>query len=309
MKIITITLNPAFDVHYKIDNLELNKENYVSSVIKNAGGKGINISRALINYGVENTALMVLGTVGGDEFLKHLSDDNVLASPIFLEGRIRENITLHTNSGETRISSEGFSADKSILNKLYKMIEGEKTPDMIVTFTGRLPVGIENNDAIEFLLNIKGLGARLIVDCNSFTIEELIKIKPYLIKPNEQEISQLLGRKVETCEDALIYAKKLYEEGIKNVIISLGSHGFCYWGSDGGFSIQVPEILSISTIGAGDSLIAGFIAGMKIHNDIKDALKLAASFGTAACLTEGTNPPDKDVIGDIKDKIIIKEIL
>ncbi len=308
MKIVTITLNPAFDVHCNIDNLQLYKENYASSVVKHAGGKGINISRALCRFGVNNTALCVVGLSGGEEFLNSVRNDGISCKSVTAHGRIRENITIHSPSGETRISFEGFKLSNEITDKLYAMLEKEYESDTLVTFTGRLCEGITRDDAVKLLLRIKGMGAKVIVDCNSFAKEDLLQMKPYLIKPNEQEISQLLGVEIANETDALNAAKCFYEQGVENVIISLGARGFVFCGEDGGYIVNVPKIVPVSTIGAGDSLIAGFIAGMSAGSDIESTLKLAAAFGTATCLAEGTNPPEKDVVSSVKDKIKITEV-
>ncbi len=301
MKIITITLNPAVDVHYEIEGFVPYKENYADNVIKQTGGKGINISRGLTGYGIENTAYCVLGNEGSEEFLNSLRKDGVSCIPIITEGRIRENITLHSKDGETRISCEGFTVDKSILDRLFSMIEDEKTEDMMITFTGRLPKGISKEEAIEFLLKLKKLDAKVVVDCNSFSAEDLFKIKPYLIKPNEQEVSSLISKEVETLEDAYCAAKDFCLSGVENVIVSLGKKGFAFYGKEGGYLVKVPGIDVVSTIGAGDSSIAGFVAGDL--GNMEDTLKLSAAFGTAACLTEGTNPPCPEDIEAIKEKI------
>ena len=195
MKIITITLNPAFDVHYKVPDLQLLKQNYATKVIKHAGGKGVNISRTLELNGVENVSICVLAKGGGDEFLKCLEKDNMNCIPIYTEGRIRENITIHSNNGETRISCEGFAISKETLNSVANSIKNEITNDTIVTFTGRLNDGLSSADAIEFLQKIQGFGASLIVDCNSFTIDDLIKTTTDDILSEISEPIKKLGKK------------------------------------------------------------------------------------------------------------------
>lgn len=307
MKILTITLNPAFDMHCNVDNLQLYKENYVTSFIKHAGGKGINISRALTGFGVENTAVCVLGNSGGQEFMRLLQEDSICCKHIMTEGRIRENITIHSCDKETRISFEGFEISKDIIDDLYETVKGEKCDDFVVTFTGRLCKGISNAEAVEFLKKVKSLGAKLIVDCNSFTIEELAEISPYLIKPNEQEISQLLGCEVKTDDEAFVAAQRLCNLGIEKVIVSLGSKGFVFCSKNSKLRIKVPEIVPVSTIGAGDSLIAGFIAGISGGKNMTDTVKLAAAFGTAACLAEGTNPPRENDILNVEKEVIVEE--
>lgn len=307
MKIITITLNPAFDVHYEVENFSLNKENYALNCIRQAGGKGINISGALGNFNIKNTSFCVVGKASENDFFKLLKNDNVSYVPIVVEGSIRENITIHSNGKETRLSSEGFKTDLKILNEISATLAAENLDHAIVTFTGRLPKGISTEVAVEFLIRVKEMGAKIIVDCNSFTFEDLIKIKPFLIKPNEQEISQLFNEKINSKSEAISAGKQLYKAGIKNVIVSLGADGFIYIGADGVFTVDSPKITPLSTIGAGDSLIAGFIAGFSMDKKLEDTLKLAASFGSAACLTKGTIPPEKDVILNLINKVKITE--
>ena len=307
MRIFTITLNPAFDVHLGIENFKLHTENYAYSVTKHAGGKGVNISRALKSFGVENMPILVLGKSGGAEFLDSLKKDGLLCRTIMVEGRVRENITLHAGDGETRISAEGCEISETILDELFDIIKNERDENTIVTFTGRLPKGISKEKAAEFLVKIKEIGAKIIVDCNSFSKDELLMIKPFLIKPNEQEIVQLTGKKPRSAEEALELAEKLCEKGIENVIVSLGEQGFSYCNRKHKFVISVPKVEVVSTIGAGDSLIAGFVAGMIQGFGLEDTLKIAAAFGTAACLEAGTNPPQKEEIDKIFERVICRK--
>lgn len=306
MNIITITLNPAFDIHYDVENFQINKENYALSSVKQAGGKGINISRALSNFNVKNTAYCVVGK-SSEDFLSILDSENLFYIPIKEDGKIRENITIHSNGKETRLSSECFKCSIEILDRLILLLKETDLENSLVTFTGRLPMGISTFDAILFLKEIKKFGAKIIVDCNSFSIEDLIEIKPYLIKPNEQEIKQLTDICVKSKEDAIYAASTLKHKGLKNVIISLGSKGFVYCGENGNYCVSVPEINPVSTIGAGDSLIAGFIAGLELKGSVEEVLKLAAAFGSAACLTKGTIPPEKNKIIELVEKIKISD--
>ncbi len=306
MKIITITLNPAFDIHYNIENLELHKENYAQDVIKQAGGKGINISRALRKFGVDSTAFIALGMESRDEFLKELKQDGVLYKDFCIDGKIRENITLHSGEGETRISVEGFGFIEQIFVELKSAVIKESNEDTVVTFTGRLPKGIEKGAVVDFLKEIKDKGAKLIVDCNSFDKEELFEIKPFLIKPNEQEVAKLFKIADVSHKNAFEIAQKLHAGGVENVIISLGGEGFSYFGEGGAFDVSVPKVDVVSTIGAGDSLIAGFIYGLAQKLTLENTLKYAAAFSVCACTTSGTNPPEKEKTEEILKQIDVE---
>ena len=297
MKIITLTLNPAFDTHCYIEDFKPYFENLARVTSTDACGKGVNISRTLNVGGVENTAFLLLGEDNADVFKKRLADDGINFSEITVKGKIRENITVHTSGkNETRISFEGFECTGEILYSVEKML-GENLTDTVVTFTGRAALGISTDELKVFLLNLKGKGASLVIDSRSFnTASDLTAVKPWLIKPNEEEISMYTDTKVVDAESALKAAKEIYGKGIENVMISLGARGAVLYCDEGGFHCPAPKIEAISTIGAGDSSIAGFIAATKLGLSKKEALKYAVCYGSAACLTEGTRPPRREDI-------------
>lgn len=306
MKIYTLTLNPAYDVHAFVKSLVLNCENLAQIKSREAGGKGVNISRALCNGQIPNTAIIVLGKENGDEFKNAISAmDCVLLEK---EGRIRENLTFHHENGtETRISFSGFSADDSILEEVLNNIVIEN--DTIVTFTGRIPVGVSKDKAKDFLKALQGRGVRIVLDSKSFTIEDIFEIKPWLIKPNQEEISDYLGCEIKTLSQVLEKATVFTEHGITNTMVTLGERGAVLLTEDRVYTATCPAITAISTIGAGDSTIAGFLAGTYAGETVIGCLKTAVSYGTAACLTAGTLPPKKEDIEKIYAQICVSEIM
>ena len=145
-----------------------------------------------------------------------------------------------------------------------------------------------------FLKKLKSKGARIVVDSRSFTLDDLKEVKPWLIKPNSEEIAVYSGKKVISFSDCLDFAKKLVLDGIENVMISLGEKGALLVTEDECMTAVPPKINALSTIGAGDSTIAGFIAAYADGFDAAECLKVAISYGTAACLERGTTPPTKE---------------
>lgn len=298
MNIITITLNPAFDVHYKMKNLALHKENYVDTTSVFAGGKGINVARALENNGVDCMAYVALGKENADRFVTMLDADGVSWTGVYCEGKIRENITIHVmNEPETRISLDDFSLTGETLDQLYAMLKSELDSDSIVVFSGRIPRGLTKEEVLIFLKRLQAGGAKICVDCNSFSFEDLLQIKPFLVKPNEQEAEQFCKTPVRNMDEALRAAKSIHAMGIENVIISMGGEGAAFAGGQLSCVAVAPKISPLSTVGAGDSAVAGFIAAFAQGMDVDECFINAVSFGTAACLTEGTLPPlPKDVM-------------
>ena len=292
MKIITITLNPAFDVHCSAEHFEACHENLATITEREAGGKGVNISRALAMNGVDNLALLAVGDANGADFCRELDKDGMKYDAIELKGRIRENITIHTKDApETRLSFTGFATDESLLAKFEEKLLPMLESGDIVTFTGSVPSGISIAAVKGFIAKIKNTGAKVVIDSRSFKKDDLIETKPWLIKPNEEEIAVYLGREIDSFESVMDGAKALYESGIENVMISLGSKGALLVCADGAFIAHPPKIKAISTLGAGDSSIGGFLAAAAAGKGSDEMIKTAVSYGSAACMSAGTRPP------------------
>lgn len=308
--ITTLTLNPAFDIHVSIKEFQAGRENLASSVTRDVGGKGINISRALSENGVTNTALAVLGSENAPEFREGLREVGLDFTELTVPGRIRENITIHPELGndneppvETRLSFKGFSCSSSLLDEVESKLDVR--PGDIVTFTGSLPGGIGEEAAERFLVKLRGLGALIVIDSKSIPLDALRRIKPWLIKPNGEELEAYFGKLGE--EEMISEAKKLHADGITNVMVSLGADGALLVCDSGVYRSKPPKIDAVSTIGAGDSSIAGFIAAYSKGIEGGEALRLASAYGTAACLLEGTQPPRAEDINNIKNGVAITE--
>lgn len=307
MKIYTITLSPAYDVHATAKSLVLQHENLAHVSSRDAGGKGVNVSRALTYNGVDNTAIVVLGRDNGAEFKAALDADKMTYVTIEKEGRIRENLTIHTDGeNETRISFSGFSLDNGVLDQVEALLSVDD--NTVITFTGSVPKGVDMPEVKKFLKRLKEKGAFIVVDSRSFTLDDLIDVAPWLIKPNSEEIATYSGKEVNSFSDCLDFAKKLVSDGIVNVMISLGEKGALLMTEETTVTAVPPTIEALSTIGAGDSTIAGFIAAYINGADPKECLRVATSYGTAACLLEGTTPPTKENVAEIYKNVITETV-
>ena len=311
-KIISITLNPAFDLHYGLDSFIPEKENYVKTVVCDAGGKGINISRALKLNGIESTAYVILGRENGAQFEKDMKADEISYVPFYVDGRIRENITLHpTNSPETRISFDNFSINSEVLCELCERIIADGLDcNTLVSFSGRMPRGVEKQEVLDFLRKILATGAKVVVDSSSLTAEDLASVRPWLIKPNEQEIEALSGQKITDASQAAKAAREIIRRGVsEEIMISLGKGGAVWSDGERCIFVKIPAIdAPLSTIGAGDSTVAGYLAASAQGYSVEEALRLACAFGTAACMTEGTRPPMPEDIKQVFENTCAQEI-
>lgn len=307
MRIFTLTLNPAYDVHVYTKEFVPFHENIAAVQSREAGGKGVNISRALQNAQTENTAVVILGTDNSGEFCRDLENAGLSTLLLEVPGRIRENITVHCdNAPETRISFRGFSADDSLLEQINACIR--PGPDTVITMTGRIAEGMTMARVKGFLKDAAARGARIVIDSRSFTLSDLAEVRPWLIKPNQEEISAYCGMPVENMETARLKAKEISRLGIENVMVSMGEQGALLVRGEQVFSACAPQVQAVSTIGAGDSAIAGFIAAAVRGQQPETCLAWAVAFGSAACLTEGTQPPEKSAIASLLPQVQSEEM-
>lgn len=307
MKIYTITLNPAYDVHAFASHFEPFHENLAQVTSRQAGGKGVNLSRALKNGGTENTAVVVVGRENGAEFKAELERAGLSTLLLEKPGRIRENLTLHcADAPETRISFSGFGVEDSLLDEVSGLLEVDS--DTVITFTGRVASGMSMDRVKSFLKGLQAKGAKVVLDSKSFSLEDVFQVQPWLIKPNQEEISEYLGCEISTVEDARQKAGVFAEHGIANVMVSLGEQGALLLCGGRCWMATPPVVEAVSTIGAGDSSLAGFIAAAQRGESADLCLKHAVAYGTAACLTEGTLPPEAEDIAAIYPKVQVTQL-
>ena len=305
MKIVTLTLSPAFDRFCQIDRLKPNRENLVQETFQAAGGKGINISRALHIAGISSVAVAVLGRENGAEFAAEVTGQGIELIALWQQGRIRENITITTLTGETRISFDAAEMEQKMLADMFESLQIAAGDILVVA--GRLPPGITTLDILPFLKELRCKGVLLVIDSKSFSLKQLQDVAPWLIKPNEEEITQYYVGAVDSRNEALEAARELHKCGIENVMISLGAEGAVLVNAEGAFSCASPELAVRSTVGAGDNAIAGFLSAHCLGLSSAEKLKNAVAFGSAACLTDGPLPPDMPTIQQIYQKLKIQQ--
>ena len=289
MKIYTLTLSPAYDVHAHSKDFSKGKENLVTVTSRDAGGKGINISRALKSMGVDSVPVLLLGEENSKEYEAALQNDGLSPIIIHTHGRIRENLTIHHEGGETRISYKGADAPSGLSELLKNRIS--PAPCDILTLTGRLPEGITPRELFPYLKALSENGVKLVIDSRSYTGEDIAALRPWLIKPNREEIAEYVGESIEGLSEVIWYRDDLSRLGAENILLTLDREGAALITENNTLTLHAPEVNAVSTIGAGDSAIAGFIyayaGGMGVH----EALRYSVAFGSAATLTEGTMPP------------------
>lgn len=296
--VFTLTLNPAFDIYYKAEYLLLGEEIRVQKIGRHLGGKGINVSAALSALGVKNRAFALIGEDSREEILSLAEKKGVNLSFACVKGKVRENITVIEKSGrETRMSTDSFEFDKTAFKNLETGILSDINAGDIFVFSGSIPPGEGKRFVISLLFEIKKKDAKIVLDSKSFGADDIKEIRPWLIKPNRDEAYTLLGN-----TDVCAAAECLREMGCENVLISLGGNGAYFYGKEK-FFVSAEKITPKSTVGAGDSMTAGFIYGFEKKFNERDLVRMAVATGSAACLKPGTEPPSKNDVENLINKI------
>lgn len=309
MKIITMTPNPALDVHLSCPDFVPGAENRYTGRRVDAGGKGINVSRALKSAGVNATTLLLVASENAKEYLSLLAPYGLSPVVSTLPGRIRENIVIHTPAGETILAADGFPVPPAAVDAMTRALLSLVSPGDFLVFSGSLSSGTEPAAIVAMLSELAKHGARLVLDSKSLGKEHIAALRPCLIKPNREEAESDTGCRIATLSDAAKAARTLAGEGASNVLLSLGADGAVLACENGHtYFAAAPRVTPCSAVGAGDSMLAGFLLANLRACSPEEALGLAVAFGTAAVGTEGTEPPPRDKIKALLPEIFTEKL-
>ncbi len=286
--IYTVTFNPAIDyvIHMKGELVPGSTNRTVSEQIY-FGGKGINVSTVLRELGLETTALGFIAGFTGRAIREGVAKAGIYAQFIELpEGNSRINVKIKGNE-ETEINAQGPKIPQECIDRLYEKLDQISEGDMLV-ISGSIPSSLPNDIYEKILQRLSGRGIDFVVDATGKLLQNVLKYHPFLIKPNRQELGEMFGVEIRTEEDIKTYAKKLQEQGARNVLISMAGDGSMLLAEDGQVLRQgVCKGRVLNSVGAGDSMVAGFIAGYRRTGDYKVALDTGTAAGGATAFSEG----------------------
>lgn len=297
--IYTLTLNPALDYIVQLPAIREGQTNRAVSTDLQFGGKGVNVSLVLSELGVENTALGFAAGFTGAALTAYLTDKGIRADFIPLpEGLTRINVKLKTPEGlhpETEINASGPAIPAEALEALYRKLDALTEGDTLV-LAGSIPPSLPKDTYRAVMERLAGRGIRFAVDAEGALLTETLPFRPFLIKPNRAELEGIMGRELPTNSDLKEAAIALQEAGAVNVLVSLGGEGALLL-DENGVCHRVPAlpIKAVNTVGAGDSMVAGFLAGAERGYDY--ALKLATACGAATAASEGV--ADRNKVQDL----------
>lgn len=289
--IYTLTLNPSLDYHVHLPRLSLGTTNRVAREALTLGGKGINVSVILTCLGVPNVALGFVAGFTGDALCEGLTDAGITHDMIRLNtGMTRINVKLHADD-ETEINATGPAITAEAMDALMRKLDSLNGGDTLV-LSGSIPPSLPVDTYAVVMARLAGKGIRCVVDAEGEALTATLPHRPLLVKPNLRELSGLAGRELTTDGEIVAAARDLQARGAENVLVSLGGRGAILLDENGVCHIS-PALggRPVSTVGAGDSMVAGFLAGLPQGYDV--ALRMGLAAGGATACTEGLGTKDE----------------
>ncbi|AWC29303.1 MULTISPECIES: 1-phosphofructokinase [Bacillus cereus group] len=289
--IYTVTLNPSIDYVVQVEPFMLGTVNRAEKDMKFPGGKGINVSRVLHRLGVQNIALGFTGGFTGEFIKSVLKSEDINTDFVQVDGDSRINVKIKGKE-ETELNGQGPMITEEQFQQLMKKFEKMRAGDFVV-LAGSIPSSIPKNFYEQIAMYGEERGIQVVVDTSGSALKHVMKNNPFLLKPNHYELGELFGKELSTVEDILPYGKKLIAQGVQNVIVSMAGEGALLFTNDGVYEATVPKGQVVNSVGAGDSLVAGFVGIYEQTKDIIKAFQYGVATGSATAFSADLCTKDK----------------
>lgn len=283
--IYTLTLNPAIDYYMSMGNFQLGSLNSLEEGYTLPGGKGINVSKVLKNFSVESKALGFVGGFTGDYIKKHLNEYEIESDFIELQENTRINIKLKTKDSETEIAGKSPTISRENVKELLKKFEEIKKDDVVI-LSGSVPNSISKSIYAD-IIKLLPKDCKVILDTRGLHFVEGLKEGVFLTKPNNHELEEFFNRKLNNIEEIIQAGKDLQALGSKSVLISLGKDGSILITEKEVYIGNAPQGKLISSVGAGDSMVAGVVYGIAKGMTLEDSYKYGIASGSSTAFSEG----------------------
>lgn len=298
--IYTVTFNPSLDYIVSVDDLTLGTVNRTKKEIINPGGKGINVSLVLRNLGYDSTALGFQAGFTGKEILRRLDEQGIMSDFIEVaEGISRINVKVRSRE-ESEINGMGPAIKEEDIEKLYERLNRLEDGDVLV-LAGSIPSVMPETMYRDIMEQLSGRKLKIIVDATRDLLVNVLPYKPFLVKPNNHELGEIYGVTLKTREEVVPFAKRMQQEGARNVLVSMAGEGAVLLTEDGQvFQTEAPEGTVRNSVGAGDSMVAGFVAGYLASEDYEQAFYMGVCAGSASAFSEGM--ADREYVQELLKK-------
>ncbi len=284
--IYTVTFNPSLDYIVEVENFKMEATNRTSFEQMLPGGKGINVSFVLKNLGVDSTAIGFLAGFVGEEIEKKVEAEGIKAQFLKLEeGVSRINVKIRNING-MEINGMGPDISTKKVDELMARIDTLESGDTLV-LAGSIPQTMPDSIYMDIMARLESRGIMVVVDATKDLLMNVLAYKPFLIKPNNHELGEIFGVTLQTREEVVPYARKLQEKGARNVLVSMAGEGAVLIDENGNVHMsEAPQGKVINAVGAGDSMVAGFLAGWMLKSDYEYAFRMGLATGSASAFSE-----------------------
>lgn len=284
--IYTVTFNPSLDYIVDVEDFRLGMTNRTGSEQMMAGGKGINVSIVLKNLGIENTALGFIAGFTGEEIRRQVERQGIRAEFIAIpEGNSRINLKIRNIDG-TELNGMGPVIGARQLEALYEKLDTLTDQDILV-LAGSIPASMPPSVYSDIMARLSVKGVTFVVDATKDLLLNVLRYRPFLIKPNHHELGEIFGAELTTRESVVPYAKKLQVRGARNVLVSMAGEGAVLVAEDGSVHMTpAPRGTLVNAVGAGDSMVAGFLAGWLEQHHYAHAFRMGVSAGSASAFSQ-----------------------
>lgn len=307
MKIATITLNPAIDQTVSVDNFQVGTVNRSRAMRFDAGGKGVNVASFLSDYGLGVMVTGFLGEENADVFERHFQRKGVEDRFIRVPGETRINIKIMDEAGQTTtdVNTPGQIPGEYAVSRFYEQVEAMAEACDCFVLSGNLQAGLPSTFYAELIRFLKSKNRRVILDTSGDALAEAVKAGPNIIKPNIHELGALVNKELVEIKDVYASAVSLINEETTIVVVSMGGDGALFVEKDRAFIVRPPAVMVKSTVGAGDAMVAGLVAGLSKKMPLKDCARLATAFSLSAITRLGRDLPKPSVIEDFQKQVEI----
>lgn len=302
--IYTCTITPSLDYTTYLGNFNIGALNRTSDVYYYPGGKGINVSRVLKRLNVDNVALGFTGGFTGQYIEDFLRQEGIQTRFITIDEITRINVKIKSGE-ETELNGPGPLLDQGRLGQLKEQVEGMQSGDWLV-LAGSLPEAIPSTYFTELADLCRKQEVRFVLDTSGAALKNLVASAPFLIKPNLEELGELFGTEIASTQEALKYARQLNELGIEHVIVSMGGDGALLSTNELAFLADAPQGAAVNTVGAGDSLVSGFVASYLAQGDAEAAFRYGVASGSATAFS--TDLCTKAAVEELLEQVTITPI-
>lgn len=302
--IYTVTLNPSIDYIVEVEDLRLGDLNRMKRDLKLPGGKGINVSRVLNQLEVQNKAIGFLGGFTGRYIEEWLRKESISSDFVFVSDDTRINIKLK-HGEETEINGAGPVINDTEADALLQKLSALNEADVVI-LSGSVPPSLGAGFYDKLISVCKQRGAEFVIDTTGSALKMALPHQPLLVKPNHHELAELFGVTIQTKEEIITYGRKLLEAGAKHVLVSMAGEGALFITDQGVYRANAPKGTVKNSVGAGDSMIAGFVGTLSLTGDLMEAFRAGVASGSATAFSDDL--ANREFIEKLRPLIDISEV-